>query len=134
MEDKSLIALFTYSSKHQSYPERTHGGMIAAVIDESIGRAIWISDPTIWACTIKLEIEYHKGVPYDTPLKCVSRIDHEDKLTFHGIAEIKTMDNVLLARGTALYMKLPLSTISPNRNAHPEDINVLVPDDVKEIN
>jgi acyl-coenzyme A thioesterase PaaI-like protein len=82
MEDKSLIALFTYSSKHQSYPERTHGGMIAAVIDESIGRAIWISDPTIWACTIKLEIEYHKGVPYDTPLKCVSRIDHEDKLDF----------------------------------------------------
>ena len=39
MEDDSLIALFRYKFDHQSYPERVHGGMIAAMLDETIGRA-----------------------------------------------------------------------------------------------
>jgi len=137
MEDGSLICLFQFDPNHQSYPERTHGGMIAAMIDECIGRAVWIKEPDLWACTIKLEVEYHQAVPYGVPLKCVSRIDKENTLTFHGIAEIKTRDDKLLARGSALYMKLPLSTISPEKSKtghiNPEDINVYVPDDVKEI-
>lgn len=138
MEDGSLISLFHYDSKHQSYPERTHGGMIAAMIDESIGRAVWVKEPTIWACTIKLEIEYHQAVPYDVPLKCISRIDKENGITFHGVSSIETMDGKLLARGSALYMKLPLTKISPNKtkdgSLHPDDINVYVPDEIKEIN
>jgi uncharacterized protein (TIGR00369 family) len=134
MEDQSLIALFRFDANHQSYPERTHGGMIAAMLDETIGRAVWILDPNVWGCTIKLEIQYHQAVPYDTPLKCVGKIDHLDKMTFHGTAEIKTMDNRLLARGVALYMVLPLSKISPSGEGKAEDLNVYVEDSVKEIN
>lgn len=138
MEDGSLIALFRYDQRHQSYPERTHGGMIAAILDETIGRAVWIKEPDLWACTLKLDIEYHQAVPYGVPLKCVGRIDKENSLTFHGIAEIKTMDDKLLARGIALYMKLPLEKISPksseNGILNPNDLNVYLPDEVKEIN
>jgi Thioesterase superfamily. len=137
MEDESLIALFKYDSRFQSFPERTHGGMIAAVLDETIGRAIWIKEPELWACTLKLEVEYHQAVPYDVPLKCVGRIDKENSLTFHGMAEIMSMDGKLLARGTALYMKLRFDQISPKTSKgmviHPNDINVDIPDDVKEI-
>lgn len=136
MEDGSLCSLFEYGSKHQSFPERTHGGMIAAMIDESIGRAVWISDPTIWACTIKLNIEYHAAVPYGVPLKCIAKIDHLDKMTFHGTAKIIDDKGKLLARGEALYMRLSLNTITASKGEHeikPDDINVYVPDDVKEI-
>ena len=134
MEDGSLVSLFTYKSEHQSYPERTHGGMIAAMIDESIGRAVWINDPTIWACTIKLSIEYHAAVPYGVPLKCISSIDHLDKMTFHGSARIIDENGKLLARGEALYMRLSLGTISPGKHEiKPDDINVYIPDDIKEI-
>ncbi len=134
MEDDSLVALFSFKGIHQSYPERTHGGLISAILDETIGRAVWIKDPTIWGCTIKLNVEFHKGVPYDTPLKCVARIDSLTKMTFKGHAEVLTMDNVLLAKGNALYMVLPLSTISPNSEVDPASINVEVPCDLEEIN
>ena len=129
MEDGSLISLFSFKSCHQSYPERTHGGMITAMIDETIGRAIWIKKPGAWGCTIKLSIEYHKGVPYDVPLKCIGVIDSISSLTFKGHAEIRMMDNVLLARGEALYMFLPLNTIAPHSHLSPDDVNVPCPED-----
>jgi uncharacterized protein (TIGR00369 family) len=135
MEDGSLISLFHFDSRHQSYPARTHGGMIAAMIDECIGRAIWISDPTLWGVTLKLEIEYHQAVPYDVPLKCIARIEKQDAISFHGSAEIRDQSNRLLARGQALYMKISLEKITENNaKGHPEDVNVMVKDDVREIN
>lgn len=138
MEDDSLIATFSFSSKHQSYPERTHGGMISAIIDESIGRAVWISDPKIFGCTLKLNIEFHKAVPYDTPLYCVAKIDKKNAISFHGVAEIKNEEGTMLARGDALYMKLRLDQIAPEHAKegllHYEDFDVEVPDGITEIN
>lgn len=133
MEDDSLIALFRYKFDHQSYPERVHGGMIAAMLDETIGRAIWIKRPGSYACTLKLNVEYHKGVPYDTPLKCVAHITHIDKICFKGEAEIQTMDGKMLAKANALYMFLTLDQIAPVDGISEEDINVLVPDEVTDI-
>ena len=138
MEDGSLIAKFSFSSNHQSYPERTHGGLISAIIDESIGRAIWISEPKTFGCTLKLNIEFHKAVPYDTPLYCVAKIDKKNAISFHGIAEIKNEEGVMLARGDALYMRLSLAQIAPEHAKegaiHSEDFDIEMPDDVTEIN
>lgn len=135
MEDDSVCALFQYQFHHQSYPERVHGGMICAIIDETIGRAIWCSEPETYGCTLKINIEYHKGVPYNTPLRCIGRIDKKNQITFHGTAEIRTEDGVMLAKGDALYMRLPKSVISPDAVANGEkvDADVFVPDDVEEI-
>lgn len=133
MEDGSLRALFHFDAKHQSYPERTHGGLIAGIIDESIGRAIWIKKPGAYACTLKLNIEYHKGVPYGVPLVCKAYIDHVDNICFKGHAEICNEKGEMLAKGTALYMFLTLKQISPEEDVKEEDINVFVPDNVTEI-
>ena len=134
MEDDSLIALFHYKFHHQSYPERVHGGMIAAMLDESIGRAIWIHKPGCYACTLKLNVEYHKGVPYNTPLKCIAKITHMDKICFKGEAEIQTMDGVMLAKANALYMFLTLDQIAPKGGINEQEINVMEEDNIKEIN
>ena len=135
MEDDSVCALFQYQFNHQSYPERVHGGMICAIIDETIGRAIWCSEPGTYGCTLKINIEYHKGVPYNTPLRCIGRIDKKNQITFHGTAEIQTVDGGMLAKGDALYMRLPKSVISPDATANGEkvDADVFVPDDIEEI-
>lgn len=137
MQDKSLIAAFSFDSKHQSYPERTHGGMISAIIDESIGRALWIDEPKAYGCTLRLNVEFHKAVPYNIPLYCVARLDKKNALTFHGTAEIKNQKGEILARGEALYMRLSLAQIAPeeakNGTLHTEDLDVMVPDDITDI-
>lgn len=49
LDDNSVASVFSFKLEHQSYPDRTHGGMIAALLDELMGRALWINEPdTFW--------------------------------------------------------------------------------------
>lgn len=137
MEDASVIAVFSFSSLHQSYPERTHGGMISAIIDETIGRAIWASEPKTYGCTLRLTVSFHQAVPYEEKLYCIGVIDKKDSISFRGHAEIRNAKGQPLARGEAIYMRLSLNQIAPKTaqdgHIHPEDFDIYVPDDVKEI-
>ena len=51
LEDGTIAALITADFKHQSYPGRVHGGVICAMLDETMGRAINVSEPDTWAAT-----------------------------------------------------------------------------------
>ncbi|MBQ2891665.1 MAG: PaaI family thioesterase [Bacilli bacterium] len=131
MEDESVIALFSFKEIHQSYPERTHGGLITAVLDETIGRAIWITEPNAWGVTANLSVKFRKPVPYDVPLKCIGRITENKSRLFKGVGKLFTMGNELLAEAEAVYVKLPLTKICESDH---DDVNIYVDDDIKEIN
>lgn len=130
MEDESVIALFSFKEIHQSYPERTHGGLITAVLDETIGRAIWIKEPNAWGVTANISVKFRKPVPYDVPLKCIGRITENKSRLFKGVGKLFTMDNELLAEAEAVYVKLPLTKICESDH---DDVNIYVDDDIKEI-
>ena len=133
MEDGSCIALFQFNEMNQSYPNRTHGGLITAILDETIGRAIWVKDPTLFGVTMKIEVQFHKPAPYGVPLKCVGRITKETGLTFEGRGELYDMDGKLLDRAFATYFKLSLEKATQDGVDHSEEINVMVPDGLTEI-
>ena len=138
MEDKTLIAAFTFHSEHQSYPERTHGGMISAMLDESIGRVLWIEEPKAFGVTIRLNVSFHKPVPYDEELYCTARLTKKNAISFQGTAEIRNKKNEVLANADALYMRLALDKIAPEHahegHLHADEFDINVPDDLKEIN
>lgn len=129
MEDGTVVSLFNFSSTHQSYPERTHGGLISAMIDEIVGRAIWITEPETWGVTMELKIRYRKPVPYDKTLKAIGQINKITRRTFEGTGKILDLDGNVLAEGEAIYFKLPLSKIS-SENTH-DDVNIYVPDNIE---
>lgn len=131
MEDGSVITLFKYQEIHQSYPGRTHGGMITCMLDELIGRAIWISEPKAWGVTMEINVKFRKPVPLDTPLKGIGKITRNTSRIFEGTGEIYLEDGTLLAEAKATYFKLSLDKIS-DEGSH-EDINIVVEDDLKEI-
>lgn len=132
MEDKSVVSIFKYSQIHQSYPERTHGGLISTMLDEIIGRAIWIDEPDVWGVTMDLYVKFRKPTPLDTPLYAVGKITKSSKKFFSGTGYIKDMNGNILAEAEANYIKLPVSKLA-STDVH-EDVNILIPDDVKEIN
>jgi len=131
MENETVVATFTFKSEHQSYPGRTHGGMISALLDELIGRAIWIKEPQTWGVTIELTIRYRKPVPYGVPLKAIGEITNDTRRTFEGVGKIIDENGVILAEGKATYFKMPLDKIS-SEDAH-DEVNILVPDNVTDI-
>jgi len=132
MEDNTLVSLFTFKDVHQSYPERTHGGMISSLLDELIGRAIWIHEPDVWGVTATIQVKFRKPVPYDIPLKGIAKITENKSRLFKGEGLIQTLDGVVLAEASAVYVKLSLTNIVVDNNHH-EGINVYIEDDVKEI-
>ena len=131
MEDKTVVSIFEYKEIHQSYPGRAHGGMITCMLDEIIGRAIWIDEPDIWGVTISLNIKFRKPTPLNQKLKAVGKIIKSNSRIFVGIGELYDMEGNLLASAEATYMKLPASNITDEQ--YHEDINIYIPDDVNEI-
>mgnify|MGYP002521741917 FL=1 len=42
-EGDYIVAVCTGRNEHQSYPNRMHGGVICALLDETVGRAVQIA-------------------------------------------------------------------------------------------
>jgi len=131
-DTNEVVTIFEFKEHHQSYPGRTHGGIISAMLDELVGRAIWITDPGLWGVTMTLNVKYRKPVPYNTKLKGIGRIISQTSRTFSGTGEIYDQDGNILAEASANYMKLPLNKIADDvSNEH--EVNVLIPDNVTEV-
>lgn len=127
-DDGKVITNFHFHFEHQSYPGRTHGGMICALLDELVGRAIWVNHPELWGVTMNLDIKYRKPVPYETELRGVGEIINETSRTFTGRGYIEDLDGNVLAEAEAIYMKLPIEKIAPDPNDQHAQM-FMVPDD-----
>nr|WP_312578171.1 PaaI family thioesterase [Sedimentibacter sp.] len=112
LENGELMSVSTPSSVHQSYPDRMHGGVISAILDEIIGRAIMIEEPNAWGVTVELNIKYKKPVPLDKPVKAVGRITRNSRLIFEGTGEIILEDGSAAATGYAKYVKMSLDKMA----------------------
>ena len=111
LEDGTVAALVEPKPEHQSYPMRVHGGVISAMLDETIGRAINITEPDTWAVTGELTVRFKKPVPYGEQLLVTGRITRNTRLIFDGEGEIYSADGTLCATGKARYVKQPLDVI-----------------------
>lgn len=112
LEDGSVAGLVTAQSIHQSYPERVHGGVITALLDETMGRAINVPEPDTWAVTGDINIRFKKPVPYDEPLIVTGRLTRNTRLIFEGEGSVILSDGTVAATGKARYMKQKLDAIA----------------------
>ena len=134
LENNTVASLFTFKSEHQSYPERTHGGMISALIDELMGRALWLNEKDTYGVTTTMNITFRKPVPFDTPLKARAYITHNSSRFFAAKGEIFDLNDNLLAEGTARYLKLANTVAFGNKCSSDDEMCYLIEDDIKEIN
>ena len=112
-DGKELVAVFTPSEEHQGYPGRLHGGIAAAVLDETIGRAILIDhSEEVWGVTIEFKARFRKLVPLTEELRIVGRITRESKRVFEGTGELLLQNGDIAATGVGKYLKMPLSSIA----------------------
>jgi acyl-coenzyme A thioesterase PaaI-like protein len=111
-EDGSLLARFTGADHHQGYPGRMHGGVITAIMDETIGRAIMITrGEAIWGVTGELTMRFRKPVPLDVELTAIGRIVSEKARVFEGTGELYLPDGTVAVEASGKYVKLDISRI-----------------------
>ena len=112
VEGELMVGIVTGRDEHQSYPNRMHGGMISALLDEVIGRAINIPEPEAFGVTTELNVKYKKPVPLNEEIKIVGRLTRNTRLIFQGEGWIEDKDGNVLATATATYVKMTSEKIA----------------------
>lgn len=113
LDNGDLVCVFRPEEHHQSYPGRTHGGITAAVLDETIGRAILgTSGEAVWGVTVEFTIRYRKSIPLGKELRAVGRITNENGRMFEGTGELLLPNGTVAAEASGKYMKMPIEKIA----------------------
>ena len=134
MEDGSVMTPFRMREDLQSFPERTHGGISATMIDELGLRAMWTDGKEdVCGVTTSITVKYRKPVRYDEDLIGRGKVIKNTNLAIVTHAEILNKKGQVLVEGDVTYLKLPVDKINKNMDKEHE-LPYLIEDDIKEIN
>lgn len=112
-EDGSVLARFTGRDVHQGYPGRFHGGVLAGIMDETLGRAIRIGHgDAVWGVTAELTIRYRQPVPLDEELTARGRITAERSRLFEAEGQLFLADGTVAVEASGKFVKLPPEVLS----------------------
>ena len=99
---------YTVTSPYQSYPGVVHGGIVASMLDEVIGRVSMIADHHHFMMTVRLQVKYRHPVPTNTPLHIVGRIQRLRGRIGKAVGEIRAADDEkVLAEAEIILADLP---------------------------
>jgi uncharacterized protein (TIGR00369 family) len=105
LAEGKTAAVFQAGEEFQSYPRRLHGGIVASILDETLGRAILALEPDCLAVTAELTIRYKKPAPLGTPLKVVAQVTKNNRRLFRSSGELLLPDGQVAATATGTYVK-----------------------------
>jgi acyl-coenzyme A thioesterase PaaI-like protein len=134
VEGDQVVALFKPCEQHQGYHDRLHGGLAAAILDETIGRAMNIGQYEIWGVTVEFRVRYKKPVPLDQELRVVGRITKQNRRLFEGTGEILLPNGEVAVEASGKYLKLALDEITDFDYQGEDWQEVTAEDDPTEIN
>jgi uncharacterized protein (TIGR00369 family) len=99
-----FVGRFRLAKRFSGPPGHAHGGIIATILDEAMGKVNKLRQ--VVALTSEMKVNYLRPVPLDQPLRVESR-----ELSVRGrkhvnVAEILNSKNEVLARGKGLFIAI----------------------------
>jgi acyl-coenzyme A thioesterase PaaI-like protein len=103
-ESDRTVCEYTPCAYQQGYPGRMHGGLVATMIDEAMGWAVYGARE--WGATARLNVRFRAPVRLDQVLRIEAWItrDRSRVIELHG--EVRDAHGALLAEGAGTFMKL----------------------------
>lgn len=111
LDSGELLGIFTPAEHHQGYPGRIHGGIATTMLDETIGRAINLTDSEAWGVTVELSVRFRKPVPLGEELHVRARITRDGGRLFEGAGEIVLADGSVAVEATGKYLRMTVDKI-----------------------
>jgi uncharacterized protein (TIGR00369 family) len=112
LDTGELLGIFEARAEHQSYPGRVHGGIASAILDETIGRALGLTEPDAWGVTIELHVKFRKPVPIDREIRAIARVTKDSRRVFEGTGEIVLEDGSVAVEASGRYLRQPIERIT----------------------
>ena len=101
-EKQQAICHLQVPKRYQGPPGHVHGGIIATILDEAMGKVNKLRN--VVALTKSMTIEYKRPVPLGKPLLVVSFEKSVEGRAHNNVAEIKNEDGEVLARSEGLFI------------------------------
>lgn len=122
IEGNSVVADFQPREEHQGFPGVIHGGIVAAVLDEALGRTSLLGQHPEWTMTGRLEIRYRRYVPYGQPLRVRARLNIERRrvLQAEGILTLSSDESAVLAEAQGTFLPLASQVVDTIVQDYPE--------------
>jgi acyl-coenzyme A thioesterase PaaI-like protein len=109
-EGEHTICDYTPCDYQQGYPGRMHGGLVATVIDEAMGWAVYGAQQ--WGATARLNVRFRQPVYLDRTLRIEAWVTNNRSRLIELRAEVRDATGALLAEGEGTFMKLDQHTAS----------------------
>ncbi len=107
-----VMVEYTVPEQYQGYPGVVHGGVVAAMLDEVIGRVHMGGNPPRFLYTARLEIRYRKNVPVGQPLRILGHAGKSRERIATACGEIYGPDGDVLAEAEGVLVNVPDDVVS----------------------
>jgi len=104
LEDGVAVAEFDPDPQHQGYPGLMHGGLVATILDEAMGWAIY--GEGAWAMTARMQVRFRRSVPLDRRLRVSARVTNQRHRLVLARAELRDEGGTLLAEGEGAFLRV----------------------------
>lgn len=104
LENGRAVAEFRPSPHHQGFPGHMHGGLVATMLDEAMGWAVY--GQGVWAVTAKMSTRFREPVPLSEPLVVSGWVTRTRGPLLDARAEIRTREGALLAQAEGVFMRV----------------------------
>jgi uncharacterized protein (TIGR00369 family) len=103
-ERQTFVCNFRLSSRYTGPPGHCHGGIIASILDDAMGKVNKLHQ--VIALTREMTVEYLKPVPLHKPLRVEGREIEKRGRTHVNSAEILNDKNEVLARSKGIFIAI----------------------------
>jgi len=101
---KRFVCRFRLDERYTGPPGHCHGGIIATILDEAMGKVNKLRQ--VIAVTAQMKVDYIRPVPLNKPLRVESREVSSHKRKHVNQGEILNQKGEVLARGEALFISI----------------------------
>lgn len=122
LEQNTVVADFQPRNEHQGYPGVIHGGIVAAVLDEALGRTSVLGNNQEWTMTGRLEVRYRRYVPFGPLLRVRATLDLERRSGFRasGLLMLADDESAVLAEAHGTFLPLSSDTVDVLMKDYPD--------------
>ncbi len=122
LEGDSVVADFQPHEEHQGFPGVIHGGIVAALLDEALGRTSLLGNNQEWTMTGRLEVRYRHYVPYGPLLRVRARLGIERRrmMQASGVLTLADNENAVLAEAQGTFLPLAPQVVDTIMQDFPE--------------
>ena len=96
---------FTALRQHTGYDGLVHGGVVTALLDETMGWAIFHQG--IWGVTGRITVTFRKPVPVGEPLVVSGEVTKETRRAIETHGTVRDAAGTVLAEADALFLVMP---------------------------